>query len=262
MRVATFNIASGRGADGVFDLDRFAAVIAGLDADVLALQEVDRDQPRSGGADLTAWAASAMGAVAQVFAPTLFGTPGDRWTAAGGTNRAGPAYGCALLSRVPLRDLEILRIPAAPVAVPLWAPGVGRVVLREEPRVAIVARAELRAGAPVTVAATHLPFVPGWKHWQLARLARELQSRPDPLLLLGDLNVQAAATRLTGYRALARAPTFPAARPRLQLDHVLLRGPLDALGRVTATAAPAVTVSDHRPLLVDVDVGGAGGAAG
>ena len=52
-----------------------------LDADVLALQEVDRDQPRSHGVDLTKAAAAAMGAQHHVFAPTLHGTPGRRWSA-------------------------------------------------------------------------------------------------------------------------------------------------------------------------------------
>ena len=48
MRLATFNILHGRGmGDGVVDLDRLAAAVRSLDADILALQEVDRDQPRS-----------------------------------------------------------------------------------------------------------------------------------------------------------------------------------------------------------------------
>ena len=48
MRLATFNILHGRSIqDGVVDLDRLADAIRLLDADILALQEVDRDQPRS-----------------------------------------------------------------------------------------------------------------------------------------------------------------------------------------------------------------------
>ncbi len=63
VRLATFNVLHGRSPrDGRVDLDRFASVVRALDADVLALQEVDRDQPRSHGADLTAVAAEAMGA--------------------------------------------------------------------------------------------------------------------------------------------------------------------------------------------------------
>ena len=76
LRIATFNILNGRTPqESSVDEARYADAIASLDADVLALQEVDRDQPRSGGADLTAIAADAMGAVEHRFEPVLQGTP-------------------------------------------------------------------------------------------------------------------------------------------------------------------------------------------
>ncbi|WP_375500672.1 Rv0909 family putative TA system antitoxin [uncultured Jatrophihabitans sp.] len=253
VRFVTFNISSGRSlADGRVDVDRFAAVIAALDADVLSLQEVDRDQQRSGGADLCRIAAKAMGARHHVFAPTLYGTPGSRWTAAGDRPQRGPAYGCALLSQLPLRKVQVLRTPAAPIALPLWVPKAGILVVREEPRVAIVAQIDLGDGHEVTVVGTHLPFAPVWKSRQLRRLVQEVRARPDPLLLLGDLNLRGAApARITGFRSLASAPTFPAPRPRLQLDHILARG---EFGSVASTSTPLVAVSDHRPLVVDLDL--------
>ena len=61
MRVGTFNILHGRRPGGEVDVDAFADCIRALDVDLLALQEVDVDQPRSGRADLTAVAADAMG---------------------------------------------------------------------------------------------------------------------------------------------------------------------------------------------------------
>ena len=62
MRLATFNILHGRSlADGRVDVARFAEAVRRIDADVLALQEVDRDQPRSLQADLTTVAARARG---------------------------------------------------------------------------------------------------------------------------------------------------------------------------------------------------------
>ena len=257
MRVVTFNICSGRSmSDGLVDVDRFAAAVAGLDADLLCLQEVDRDQERSGGADLTRIAAEALGAQHRVFAPALYGTPGEHWTAAGDAAQDGPAYGCALISRVPLRDVEVFRMPAAPIAVPLWLPGHGVTVVREEPRVAIVAQLDSGGVSGLTVVGTHLPFVPVWNRRQLLRVVDHVASRADPVLLLGDLNLRGETpARLTGYRALATAPTFPAANPRFQLDHILLRGPRAGLGPVRATSAPDLPVSDHRPLVVDLDVG-------
>ncbi len=85
MRLATFNILHGRSVhDGDVDLGRLAAAVAELDADILALQEVDLDQPRSGKADLTAVAADAMNAVHHRFVAAISGTPGATWMAATG----------------------------------------------------------------------------------------------------------------------------------------------------------------------------------
>src|SRR4051812_18688398 len=41
LRIATYNIHAGSGVDEVFDLDRQAAALRALDADVIGLQEVD-----------------------------------------------------------------------------------------------------------------------------------------------------------------------------------------------------------------------------
>ena len=120
MRLATFNILHGRSvSDGVVDLDRLRGAIRSLDADILALQEVDRDQPRSHLADLTAVAAEAMGAVSHRFAAALSGTPGATWMAATENDVPGTAsYGIALLSRYP----GPLLAGAAPAADPVPRP--------------------------------------------------------------------------------------------------------------------------------------------
>src|SRR3954465_7345224 len=90
VRIATFNLLHGRSLeDGRVDVERLAEAVKSLDADVLGLQEVDRDQPRSLGADLTAVAAEAMGAVDQQFVAALAGTPGGTWMAATGDEQPG-----------------------------------------------------------------------------------------------------------------------------------------------------------------------------
>src|SRR4051794_41773952 len=84
-----------------------------MDADVLGLQEVDRDQPRSMNADLTAVAAEAMGAVDSQFVAALSGPPGGTWMAATGDEQPGSAsYGIALLSRYPVISWRGGRPPA------------------------------------------------------------------------------------------------------------------------------------------------------
>lgn len=94
MRLATFNLLHGRSlTDGLVDPDRLAAAVTALDADVLALQEVDRDQSRSGNLDLTAIAARALHAPHHRFAAALVGTPGQgfRPSPATTTDTANPA---------------------------------------------------------------------------------------------------------------------------------------------------------------------------
>lgn len=248
VRVATFNILHGRSLhDGEVLIDRFAESIGTLDADILGLQEVDLDQPRSSGADLTAVAADAMGAMEHRFVAALSGTPGATWTAATGEEQPGSAsYGVALLSRFPVRSWQVIRLPSLPVRVPFVTPERKAIMVREEPRVAVAAVVSAPAG-DVTVAVTHLTFLPGWNSVQLRRLTGAVRSA-SPLILMGDLNMGPVhASRVTGLRPLASAATFPVAHPRRQLDHILGRG---ELGPPRDAVALALPVSDHRALSV------------
>ncbi|MCU1616830.1 MAG: Endonuclease/exonuclease/phosphatase [Frankiales bacterium] len=254
MRIATFNILHGRSPDdGRVDVERLAAAVKRLDADVLGLQEVDRDQPRSMGADLTAVAAEAMGAVDSQFVAALSGTPGGTWMAATGDEQPGSAsYGIALLSRLPVVSWRVIRLPTLPTRVPVWFRDQRRAaVVKEEPRVAVAAVLDAPHGQ-LTVATTHLSFVPGWGSVQLRRLVRSLTGTREPLVLTGDLNMETRqAARVSGLRPIACAATFPAEAPSRQLDHVLVRGPLRAAGPAEAVRLP---LSDHRALVVSCEV--------
>jgi endonuclease/exonuclease/phosphatase family metal-dependent hydrolase len=251
VRIASFNILHGRSVeDGMVDVDRLAAAVKSLDADVLGLQEVDRDQPRSFGADLTAVAAEAMGADEHQFVSALSGTPGGTWMAATGDEQPGSAsYGIALLSRYPVISWRVVRLPPPSRAgIPMWFPGSRKPMwVRDEPRVAVAAVLDGPFGE-FTVCNTHLSFVPGWNALQLRRVVRSLTGTPEPLAIIGDLNMeQRLAARVSGLRPIASAATFPAPEPRRQLDHVLVRGGLRATGPAEAVQLP---LSDHRALVV------------
>ena len=252
MRLVTFNILHGRSpVDDRVDVDRFFEAVKMLDPDVLALQEVDRNQSRSENADLTAVAAEAMGASEHRFVAALAGTPGATWMAATGEEQPdAAAYGIALLSRLPVHSWQVVRLSNPPTRVPMWFPGSRKPELvHDEPRVAVAASVETTYGGQVTVANAHLSFVGWWGRRQLQRTIRSLEGA-DPLLLVGDLNMSlATATAVSGLRPLVDRPTFPAEGPREQLDHVLARGDV---GEVVAVEVQRLPLSDHCAVVVDL----------
>ena len=254
MRLASFNVLHGRSlADGEVSTSRLVAACASLGADVLALQEIDRNQARSGGVDQTAAVAEGMDAVAWRFEPALVGEPGATWRAAEDGEDPASAeagYGVGLVSRLPVRAWHVVRLRAAKVRAPVAVPG-GRgrfILLPDEPRVALAAEVETPTG-PLLVATTHLSFVPGWNLVQLRRVTRALAEFDLPCVLLGDLNVPGPLpARTTGWHALARVKTFPGGKPSMQIDHALGHGLLPAVG---AVSAPELPLSDHRALVLD-----------
>jgi endonuclease/exonuclease/phosphatase family metal-dependent hydrolase len=267
LRLASFNVLHGRSlVDGKVSTTRLVEACASLSADVLALQEIDRGQARSGGDDQTAAVADAMGARGWRFEPALVGEPGATWRAAvDGDHAAGPAgegdhatdatdpgpgYGVGLVSRLPVRAWHVIRLRAARVRAPVAVPG-GRgrfILLPDEPRVALAAEVET-SGGPLVVATTHLSFVPGWNLVQLRRVTRALAGFGLPCILLGDLNVPGGLpARVTGWRALSKVRTYPGSKPSLQIDHALGHGLLPVVKSATARELP---LSDHRALVLD-----------
>lgn len=261
LRLVTINIASGRDVDGVTRLPRLADALAGLDADVIALQEVDRLLPRSGAVDQAALlgaACSGAGPTWDVrFAAALHGSPGPGGDArpAPSSPRDVPSYGVALLSRhVVVRTHELRLAPARgrrPIPLPSGS-GPPIWFIPDEQRVALAAELQTPDG-PVTVVTTHLSFAPGRAALQLRRLRTWARALPRPLVMMGDLNLPGSLPRrITGWTSLVQAPTFPAAQPRLQLDHVLTDGlPQRSVGQATAVQ---VGGSDHRGLVVELHV--------
>ncbi len=239
MRIVTFNVKHGRVLDGRIDNRLLAATCVGLEADVLALQEVDRRATRSGFADQVRLVARATGLSA----------------AFGEAARRGPIrrYGNALLGRGSLSDVEVVGLPRPE---------------RGEYRVAVLARLELDSGvvsgdgtAVLSVAATHLSFRRAEGPAQLEALVRLLDRRPLPRVLLGDLNlgpeevepVLAAA----GYQIAATGPTFPARTPRSRIDYVAVAGL-----EVVSAETPETSLSDHRPVVAEVTAPGQSAATG
>jgi endonuclease/exonuclease/phosphatase family metal-dependent hydrolase len=172
--------------------------------------------------------------------------------ATGAEQPGSAAYGIALLSRYPVVSWRVVRLPTLRGRGPVWFRDSRRAaVVRDEPRVAVAAVVEGPSGQ-FTVANTHLSFVPFWNSRQLRRLVAGLAGTREPLVLMGDLNMEPAqAERVSGLRPLAAGDTFPVEAPVRQLDHLLGRGPVEATGPGEAVRLP---LSDHRALAVDLRI--------
>jgi endonuclease/exonuclease/phosphatase family metal-dependent hydrolase len=258
VRLATLNMMGGRSLAGqVLAANELADAIASLDADVLALQEVDRSQPRSGSRDFTAEIAMALGAADAKFGPTLIGTPGGRWRPVADdtpVEASDPAYGVALVSRLPVSQWSVTRLRSSGLYAPLaiaTARGWRVLPVKDEPRVMVAATVETAEG-PLTVASAHLSFIPGWNVKQLRRCIGELRKATSPRFLMGDFNLPPVVVRrASGWHSLVDGGTWPSHRPRVQLDHVLSSEPQL---RVASARTCALAVSDHRALVVELEL--------
>src|SRR6476659_10235726 len=129
IKLATFNICHGSDGKGTpVDLDRLVAGCRELDADVLALQEVDRGVRRSGRVDQAAVIADRLG-YRCVYGPAL--------RVGGGT------MGNALLVRGSVTDVDLI-------------PMSGHLRLGRRDRRAVLLASAIVDGAVLSVAVTHL----------------------------------------------------------------------------------------------------------
>jgi endonuclease/exonuclease/phosphatase family metal-dependent hydrolase len=239
LRVGTWNIAGARREQtNQVDLDAVLAAVRALGVDLLSVQEVDRHLARSGRTDQPAAIARALGADwFWSYAPALIG---DDFRPLSGPDPGGPAYGNLLVSRLPLAGVEHLRFPPA---------GGG------EQRTALLATIQV-GSRPVTVAATHLSNRQGHNVRQLRELQGLTASRSAPRLLLGDLNMPSTVLLVAsrrGWPETGRGRTWPNSAPTQQLDHILRNDPTGVV-RPRGARVVAAPVSDHRALVVELDI--------
>ncbi|WP_327125807.1 endonuclease/exonuclease/phosphatase family protein [Streptomyces sp. NBC_01727] len=240
LRVATYNIHAGAGMDNVFDLDRQAAELRALDADVIGLQEVDVHwDTRSQWRDVAGELAERLH-MRVSFAPIYSLDP----TTPGAPRRE---FGVAVLSRyriVSAENHEITRLSTqVPDPVPAPAPGFGEVLVRVK-------------GMPVHVYVTHLDYRgdPSVRIAQVADTRRIMAEDEGRKVLLGDFNAEPGAPELAPlWEELADAepgaPTYPALNPVKRIDFVAVSK--DGV-RVRDAAVAETLASDHRPVVADL----------
>jgi len=232
IRIVLANVHYGFDVQGRQRAIEVGTLLADLDADLVALNEVDRGWLISGSPDLLTTYALATG-LAPVFGPA-----------------ADEVWGNALLSRYPVLEVQRTRLPQ------------GRDPLT---RSALTVVIELPDGSPLAVVVTHLSDVDRQgdtrlpQAQSLAAIVARLRERGIPTVLAGDLNARpgdpelAVLEDLELSRALAdNRLTYPDVSPRVQIDHILIP-PGSVIVRVETLATG---LSDHRFVVVELRAAG------
>ncbi|MFV0427618.1 MAG: endonuclease/exonuclease/phosphatase family protein [Beutenbergiaceae bacterium] len=253
MTVLTINLQHGLSSSGSpTSATELAEAVEGIDADVVAMQEVDRGQRRSGSLDQAQVIADALAMSYLRTATTVAGDiagkrrpPSALGELAGQYQGAG--YGIAIASRWPVLAWFVRPLPAMPTRYPVRRSG--RCRLRsDEPRALLAVLLDTPRGQ-LSVGCTHLSLLPALALWQARIALTAMSTLACPVVLAGDFNLGPGALGLLapGWQR-PHALTFPAARPDRQIDHVLVHG-----ARVNGARAWRLPISDHRALAVDLE---------
>lgn len=229
LRIASYNIHGGIGTDRHFVPNRIVDVLREIDADIVALQEVES---RTTGFDMLKFLSERLGLQA-IPGPTLVAENGD--------------YGNGVLTRLPILSTH---------RIDLSMPG-------REARGAI--DIHLNAGFsaatnPLRVVATHLGLHPGERRVQVKQLLSLFETdRNVPTVFMGDVNEWFLIGRPLRWlhRHFQRTPspaTFPAQFPLFALDRIWVH-PVAALTGIYAHRSTlARRASDHLPVVANMTV--------
>ena len=226
IRLASYNVHRARGRDRRTDPGRILRVLREIDADVVALQEVEA---HDGGDAMLGWLAKEMNAAA-IAGTTLVRHDGHYGN--------GLLARCRCVVRSELVDLS-------------WR--------NREPRGAIAADLDFGGGRLLKVVATHLGLRPAERREQVERLVKLFTwHEQERAVLMGDVNEWflwgRPLRRLQRYFDPTPAvATFPSRRPVLALDRVWTH-PGAILRELKAHDSPTARVaSDHLPLVAHIE---------
>jgi len=231
LRILAYNIHHGEGMDEVIDLERIATLIRDVDPDLVTLQEVDSVVARTGGVDQAAVLGELTG-MQPIFGRFM--------------PYQGGAYGMALLSRLPITSSQNLRLPDG-----------------DEPRTAVAATVELPSGRHVRLVGIHFYRTETERLAQAQSLEEQLAGLDHhPTILAGDFNSTPEDSVMThlrsGWHVVDKGDdrlTFSSFDPVKEIDYFIWR-PERAFSLLDQHLLDEPVISDHRPLVMEVLVGG------
>ena len=263
MRITSWNYLHGQLLDPSAGDEALPSTLALLGSDVIALQEIDASQERSGRVNQSAEIAKVIGAKGWGFAPTLVGTPGFQWRKLRreevivdeNSGNTDPRYGISIVSKVPVTHWLRKELGRSVVGMPLAVAGengkLRLIYVRDEPRVAMAA--VLDNGW--TVINVHLSFVPLFNVYQLikvsrwaAKIEKEYSTR---VILLGDFNLPwGIPTKVTRFQRATNSLSYPSWAPKVSFDYILAKS--EIVEKLKEIKVPQIAISDHRPLSVEI----------
>ena len=205
---------------------RTAAVLRALDADIIALQEVDEGVERSGGVDQ----------------PRELGRHLDMNHAFGSfMDYQGGRYGMAILSRHPIVREVVVPLPGG-----------------NERRSALAVEVALPGGQSLMAVGVHFDWVgsDSFRFRQATALTRFLDQLEMPYLVIGDFNDEPGSRTLALFSERAREAakpaedrlTFPSDGPVKEIDFIF-GAPADVWGMEMVDVIDEPLASDHRPVV-------------
>ena len=220
LHVATWNIRKCIGLDRKRDPHRTARVIAGIGADVVALQEADKRLGRR---------------PAALRAELVEAETGMQVADAGGHDDSIGWHGNAILLAPGLTVTDRLSV---------HLPGL-------EPRGALFMDVEGK-GRAFRVVAVHLGLLRSYRRAQLATIRTRLDALEDrPTLVLGDFNEWSDTTGLEplgDFTVHAPGRSFHAARPVAALDRIATHGGFELRDAGVIETRDTRVASDHLPV--------------
>jgi endonuclease/exonuclease/phosphatase family metal-dependent hydrolase len=235
LKILSYNIHHAEGVDRKLDVERIAAVIRGCEADVVAVQEVDRGVERSKKIDEPGELARLTKLEHFVFGKTIDHQGGD--------------YGNLVLSRFPIVSSKVHRFPNEAGA---------------EQRGAVEAEISPPDGPAFRLFGTHLDF--GRKDASEAdrqgaiRLVNErVEATGQPAILAGDFNCVPGSRTIENVLKTwtqsnaSDAFTTPVDKPTRQIDFVFLR-PKGQWKVIDVKVLDEAVASDHRAILATVEL--------
>jgi endonuclease/exonuclease/phosphatase family metal-dependent hydrolase len=234
--VATFNIHHGADELGAPAIEAQAALLRGICADAVALQECDVGVPRSGHIDQVALLASLAGYPYHAFGANV--------------RLDGGEYGCAILSRLPLSGVLNTPVPQSDDGAPRLHID-GRTHHRE--RRGILEALVATDCGPVALIVAHASIWPDERVCGSEAILALLARRAGPAVVAGDFNVEDHdAPEIAMLRAVLSDAhedageawaTYPSSAPAHRIDRIMSRGLTTLAAQTVPTGA-----SDHSAL--------------